>query len=655
MTDKLRQLLDYPRLGQAWEKVRRNGGGPGSDGITLEQFARHLQANLWSLVTEVRAGSYQPRPLLAVSLRKPGKKPRKLAIPAVRDRVLQTLIAQHLTPRLEQEFEDVSYGYRAGRSVDAAVRRVMRLRDQGYLWVVDADISSYFDNINHQMLLLEASRFIADDGMLELIRQWLRAPIQDNDGCLWCPVKGIPQGSPLSPLLANLYLDWFDEQLLAQGYRLVRFADDFLILCRHEDDARQGLAITDELLRAMDLALNQQKSRVTHFDRGFRFLGVRFLRSLVMRSSMEDDAPLTDLRQVAARAKHRQEADIGQKLPPPPSTPLLRTLYVTGHGARLSHEGECILLHPRDKPVQRIPMRQIDQIMIIGNHNLTLPFIKTCMRHNLPLSLHTATGLLYGVIDSRLGGSIELQRRQFELAGDERACLALSKTLIKAKIHNTRVVLQRYARHHSLPAFDTASQPLKHCLRKARQATTLEALLGEEGSAARHWFQAWRHHFEDDWGFEGRRRRPPPDPVNALLSFGYTLLYQNVQTLLRTTGLHPGLGFLHKPRSGHAALASDILEIFRAPVVDALVLDLLLNDKLHPDDFSTSASGTGCKIEAAARQRFIHVFEKKMNSRFTHPASGGETDYRRCILSQVKSLCLWLQHPRHGFPALMIR
>ena len=140
-------LLDYPALGRAWEKVRANGGGPGTDGVTLKQFAGHLQAWLWSLVTEVQSGTYRPQPLLSVTISKPGKKDRHLAIPSVRDRVLQTLVAQYLTPILEQEFEDISYGYRPGRSVDAAVRHVMRLRDRGYKWVVDADIRSYFDSI----------------------------------------------------------------------------------------------------------------------------------------------------------------------------------------------------------------------------------------------------------------------------------------------------------------------------------------------------------------------------------------------------------------------------------------------------------------------------------------------------------------------------
>ena len=506
------------------------------------------------------------------------------------------------------------------------------------------------------MLLLEASRFITDTTMRRLVRQWIRTPVQELDGRIWCPIRGVPQGSPLSPLLANLYLDWFDEQLLQQDKRLVRFADDFLILCRTKQDAEHSLELTGELLAAMDLQLSQEKTRITSFEKGFRFLGVRFLRSLVMRSRVEDSELLVDHtpQPVASEPEQPERAEI---IPPPLNArkPLLRTLYVTGYGARLSHEGESIILHPKGQAVQRIPMKRLDQIMIFGNLEITLPFIKTCLRQELPLSLHTANGRLYGVIDRRMGGNIERQKQQFQAADDPPRCVALAKAVLHAKISNLRVVMARYARNHPLPAFDAAHRPLGHSLQQLEHGDTLETLRGIEGHAGQVQFQAWRHSFETAWGFEGRRKRPAPDPINALLSFGYTLLYQNVQAFVRLLGLHPGVGFLHRAYPGHSALASDLMEEFRAPVVDAVVLNLLLNGKLRPDDFSTDLEQGRCRIDAQARAVFIAAFEKKMNSSFVHPVTGRQTDYRRCINQQVKAFCAWLEGNAHAYQAFYIR
>ena len=154
-----------------------------------------------------------PTPLLAVAIERPGRAPRQLAIPSVRDRVAQTAVANALAPVLEREFEDCSFGYRPSRSVDLAVRRVMHYRDRGFRWVVDADIAQFFDEIDPVLLLIELSQHVDDSRLVTLVRDWLRTPIQTPDS-LWSPVRGVPQGSPISPLLANLYLDWFFRKSL---------------------------------------------------------------------------------------------------------------------------------------------------------------------------------------------------------------------------------------------------------------------------------------------------------------------------------------------------------------------------------------------------------------------------------------------------------
>ena len=280
--------LSDGNLYEAWLKVKENGGCGGVDGETIAQFGRRLFINLDTLRNEVHYGTYRPQPLLRVIIDEAGRKPRPLSIPTVRDRVLQSAVARTLTPVLEAEFEDCSFAYRQGRSVDMAVRRVMRYRDEGYRWVVDADIQSFFDEIDHAQLLTLLRRWVSDAGLLDLVKSWLSMEVRDGDA-IYRLRKGVPQGSPISPLLSNLYLDRLDEALTENGLRLVRYADDFLVLCKDETRAQQALELTEEVLAALKLRINEAKTRIVDFERGFRFLGVQFVRSLVMKTKSGDE------------------------------------------------------------------------------------------------------------------------------------------------------------------------------------------------------------------------------------------------------------------------------------------------------------------------------------------------------------------------------
>ncbi len=677
-------ILDYANLRQAWDKVCENGGCAGTDNQTIPQFNHNLQANLWALNIEVTADTYRPQMLLGVTICKPGKNPRKLAIPSVRDRVLQTAVALHLQPMLEREFEECSYGYRPGRSVDMAVRRIIHYREQGFQWVVDADIKSYFDGIDHALLLLELSRHIQDSGVIRLIRTWLRTPIQDEE-TTWTPVRGVPQGSPISPLLANLYLDWFDEQLLAQDQRLVRFADDFLILCRNKSSAEEALELTDDLLSALTLELNEEKTHLTSFDQGFRFLGVLFLRSIVMKSKVNPELqPPQPARTTTKQIRHHLDAI--DETPEPAtvaplaeteciaspqlpvqddsgtngqegtaaSNPILRTLYISEYSARLSKDGETLCIHKDDALLQRVPLRRVDQIILFGNIQMTTPFMTGCLQRGIPITLLSRSGRFYGIIDSFSTGNSDLQRHQLTAADTTERRLHLARGMVLGKLRNSRVILGRYARKRKLLAFDKATIEINRLIAALDTCQKLESVRGFEGMAANHYFQAWRATLDPQWNFTGRKRRPPPDPINALLSFGYTLLFHNVFSLLRTRGLNTHIGFLHAERSGHPALASDIMEEFRAPIIDATVLSLVFNNRITPHDSTTNDQG-GCQISNEARKTFIRAIEAKMNSQLIHPHSGHKIDYRRCIDQQIHRLIATICDPSVPYRPFVVR
>lgn len=265
-------------LRASWMSVRRNGGSGGTDCQSVADFERRLDLELGKLREELREGRYHPRPIRRVYIDKPGGAgQRPLGIPCVRDRVVQGAVRLVIEPILEREFAEHSYGFRPGRGCKDALRRVDALLKSGSAHVVDADVRAYFDSIPHEPLMAEVRTRVADGRVLGLIEGFLKQGILD--GCEeWTPEAGTPQGAVLSPLLANLYLHAVDVAMAREGYEMVRYADDFVILCRSRKEAEAALARVDGLLGERGLRLHPDKTRLVDVlaGEGFDFLGYRF-------------------------------------------------------------------------------------------------------------------------------------------------------------------------------------------------------------------------------------------------------------------------------------------------------------------------------------------------------------------------------------------
>jgi RNA-directed DNA polymerase len=270
-------------LQSAFEKVWRNGGSAGADAQTVAHYARHAEPELQRLHEQLRDGTYRPQPVRRAWIPKPGStEQRPLGIPAVRDRIVPGALRHVLEPIFETEFAEHSYGFRPGRGAKDALRRVDTLLKAGHVWVVDADLKSYFDTIPHEGLLALLKARVADGRLLALVERFLRAGVlEEAKG--WKPTEcGTPQGGVISPLLANLYLDPLDQQMAAAGWAMVRYADDFVTLCRSEAEAQNALAAVRHWVSEAGLTLHPEKTRVVDASApgGFDFLGYHFERGL---------------------------------------------------------------------------------------------------------------------------------------------------------------------------------------------------------------------------------------------------------------------------------------------------------------------------------------------------------------------------------------
>jgi RNA-directed DNA polymerase len=267
-------------LAAAFTRVAANGGAAGVDHQTVAQYESQLSVNQEKLATELKDGSYCPQAVRRVWINKPGTKERRpLGIPTVRDRVAETALRNVMEPIFERDFAEQSYGFRPQRGAKQALRRVDALLRAGYTWVVDADLKSYFDSIPHEPLLARVQEKVSDGRVIKLLQAYLEQGVMEGLAS-WTPTAGTPQGAVISPLLSNIYLDPLDRLLAERRAELVRYADDFVILCRTEAEAQQALSWVQDWTVRKGLSLHPEKTRIVDatIRGGFDFLGYHFER-----------------------------------------------------------------------------------------------------------------------------------------------------------------------------------------------------------------------------------------------------------------------------------------------------------------------------------------------------------------------------------------
>jgi len=263
----------------SYAKVAANRGAAGVDHVTVEDFTKRLAHNLEKLAAQLKDGTYRPQNVRRVNIPKPGtKETRPLGIPTVRDRIAQGALRHVLEPIFERQFAEHSYGFRPGRGCKDALRRVDKLLKEGYRYVVDVDLKSYFDTIPHDQLMVEVRKYVGDSRVLALVEAFLKAGIFDGTR-QWTPESGAPQGAVLSPLLSNLYLNELDHHMARSGFEMTRYADDLVIQCRTREEAERALALVQAWTAQAGLTLHPTKTKIVDAQTdGFEFLGYRFVK-----------------------------------------------------------------------------------------------------------------------------------------------------------------------------------------------------------------------------------------------------------------------------------------------------------------------------------------------------------------------------------------
>lgn len=331
-------------------------------------------------------------------------------------------------------------------------------------------------------------------------------------------------------------------------------------------------------------------------------------------------------------------------------------LYIVEQGARLSIEQRQVVVTTRANAVFKRPLAHTNAVILFGNVTVTTPALKRLMRLGIDVVFLTAHGSYEGRLVGPLSKFGQLREQQYAALRDPLFRLKIAQIIVQAKCLNLRTLLLRANRERSHPEIAASIERLGWLAERTQRTTRLHALLGVEGQASAAYFSVLRHLISSEWTFERRMRRPPPDPVNVLLSFGYTLLARELEASIALVGLDPYLGCLHVTEYGRPSLALDLMEEFRAIVVDSVVLRCLNNELVQPEDFTPGETPERpIVLSDEGKRRFLQAFEDRVAATIQHPVTGETLPYRRIFELQTRLLARCIREQAPDYQPFRVR
>ncbi|MFE9187849.1 CRISPR-associated endonuclease Cas1 [Micromonospora haikouensis] len=600
----------------AWEDLLADDHDDGTLSTGTRRFATNPHARLTDLADQLATGTYRPRPLAPVTIPKDDGGTRQLAIPPVTDRIVEKALAATLSPIIDPLLGPAAYAYRPGLGVTDAVQQVARLRAEGLAWAAHADIDDCFPSIDVPRLRRLLSATVTDPDFLTLVDLLLGRPVGGDASPR--PARGLPQGAPLSPLLANLALSHIDDQVTAAGFPMVRYGDDFCVLATTRTDAQEGLHLVEHAAAEIGMRLGTDSS-VMSFTDGFCFLG-------------EDFGP----RYPPVLDDHRIVE------------PATRTVYVAKPGASVRTEaGRLIVESADDVELLDVPTGHVERLVLFGPVGLSAGARSWALASGIEVIIASRRGHYLGQLSSGSTRRVTRLRAQLACADDPDRAIPFGRSVVEAKVRKQIVLIQRITRRDNHEDLAASVDAMRRMLALLPDAATRDEIMGVEGAAARAYFTALSLAVPEPLRFTGRSRRPPLDLVNAALSYGYTLLTGEAVAALAAAGLDPAIGLLHTDTDRRPSLALDLIEEFRPLVVDQAVTTLARANQLRPEHARTEDGRAGILLTEAGRAALIDAYERRMLHTTRGALPGFTGSLRRHLHRQAQRLAA---HIDHGTP-----
>lgn len=546
-----------------------------------EMYPFDEQAFARELCREIEDNSYLPSPNKAFVIRQKNKKDRLVEQLSFRDLIVARYLLKTIYKNFDNIFEEESIGYRKGISRDKALRLVETALQEGYGYVVESDIEDFFPSIDpdHLKKLLEFYLPCRDTRLKELLVKLI-----DNgyilDGRHYERLKGLPLGNPLSPLLANLYLDAFDEHVKSLDVRLVRYADDFIVLCKDKNQAATLLEEAQDFLGEIGLKIKTEKTALHPVADGFRFLGITF-----------------NGRQVSYAGKEKAKL-------------FKKPLYITTPYVFLSLNGDAAVIKKDQRIIESIPLRRINEVMVMEKTVFSTAFIRYCVENGIPFTITLNSGYYITTIkpDNKKYFQISYSHGSKFYSLGETELLCIAKEFAAGKLSNYIAMFKQKYRDVGNEFLDE----MYEVIARIHQSGDIFQVRGLEGIAARKTFDRFNHHIKNPAFHLEKRLRKNPDRINSLLNFGYYLLFSRINATVRAAGLNPYLGFLHSAANNYESLVCDIQELFRANI-DHIIIRIVNLGIIREDDFSKSRGGF--YLDKQGVSKYLNYFEKEINQK----------------------------------------
>ena len=619
-----------PLLESAWTHPR---------GDALAMHAGLDAGGLTSAIEAARAGRYVPLACQRVTIGQ-GERSRQLHIPPRIDRVLQRLTLEALGPALDQFLESSSFAWRRGLGRHSSARAIARAFRQGFVYAVKADIDRFFDTVDRELLADRLDAYLADDPAVALLLAWVRS---GGDA-------GLPTGAPLSPLLANLFLDHFDERIASRGGRLVRYGDDFLILCRTQAEADALLVAAREEAAELLLRLNDSGSPVQDLREPFTFLGFQFEAGDAWHWRDDQQPRLVEelgWRDASNDRPPRKGIALPGELPAAATAdgitgivgPCATTFETRGNGSVWCH-------YSGGAEPTRIPLDDFETLVVLGRLGISAEIVRRLCESGVNVVLCDERGLSFGAIVADVDSPPDLLAAQVDASRDPPRALAIARTLIAARLHNTARLAEAIAKQRPNRRLD-AGERLVEAARRAESAESLDSLRGIEGWATARWYESFGRTLGSGFTFERRVAPDAEDPVNALLNIAHTLAFRLALLAIKAAGLAPMIGFLHKSTARFPALAADLQEPFR-PLMERAVIEA--THTLRPRDFRLADSGPyRLALAPAAARTFQAILWRHWAIEYRTCEADSPASYRQRLVRMARGLRRHLLDQQYPF------
>ena len=619
----MKNIYSYENMQKSVDRLIKNKYGCGIDEIHVEQYAAFWDKNKTRICKELRTGRYVPQPVLQYEKWKQSGKKREISKYTCTDRVILDAIKRAMTPILEKQFSEYSFGYREKKGTQTAVKQAAEYIESGKKYVLELDIKEFFDNINLQRLEYFLQCYITNKKLLNIVHKYLYPTVVDDDHERTKKTIGVVQGSPISPLLSNLYMVQFDRYLEEQ-YLFCRYADNINVYFETEEQAVTAQEQIKEYLRTkLGLTINGEKSGIyealTRKYLGYEFYCVKGDPYVYTRRVIKGEKEI-----------HRswnktsiQEVD-GE--------------YHLIHDGILRKKDFSLLFEKPDGK-RFIPVETCKAINVYSNVMLDGAILQYLNEKKVMLSIFDQHNRYVGSFYSPRHGKVgRMLLKQVALYMDVERRLELAKKIEIASLHNLRENLRYYNKKDPCTELKDAIEYITNAIDVMKRVETIENLLITEANAKyRYLHQLDRIIQTDEFQFEKRTRRPPENAINALISFGNVLLYNHIATEIHKTSLDIRIGIVHATNERPDTLNLDIAEIFKPIIVEKTIFRMIHNRQIRADKHFEVREEGGIYLNKEGKRIYITELRNSLSRKIT--VDGEQISYYAVIRRELQKYC----------------